>query len=114
MESRNIYHFIRTAELDQCLRDGELRVSSLDSLGFIHCSTQEQVVKVANFLDPKRDDLVLLEIDEAKVIANVVYENLEGGDKLFPHVYGPLNADAIIATHPFVWVPGVGYELPDR
>ena len=95
------------------MTNGCLRVPSLKTQGFIHCSLAEQVLQVANGILPGRDDLVLLEIEEGKVIPKIIYENLEGGDKLFPHIYGPLNEDAIIAIHPFEWGTGT-YVFPSR
>ncbi len=76
---------------------------NLISQGFIHCSLPEQVIHVANTIAPSRNDLLLLEIEETKVIPKIIYENLKGGEKLFPHIYGPLNEDSIIAIHPFRW-----------
>lgn len=49
-----------------------------------------------------RDDLVLLEIDPARLRAELKYEPAPDGE-LFPHVYGPLNIDAV-----------VGVTLPER
>ena len=42
--------------------------------------------------------LVLLEIDLARVPGEVRWENLEGGSELFPHLYGPLPASAVISV----------------
>jgi len=109
-----IFHFISRSDLAQFFSDGSLRVPSLQSQGFIHCSLAEQVTGVANAIASARDDLLLLEIDESKVIPKIVYENLEGGEKLFPHIYGPLNEEAIIGVHSFVWTNMVGYILPNN
>ena len=109
----SIFHFISKSDLSQFLYGNELRVPSLAAQGFIHCSTAEQVVNVANAIIPGRDDLMLLEIDVSKVIPNIVYENLEGGEKLFPHIYGPLNEDAVIGVHPFQWDKSKGYIFPE-
>lgn len=68
--------------------------------GFIHCSTSEQLAGVAGRFFRGRDDLVLLSIDADCVTAPVRYENLEGGDERFPHLYGPLNVDAVLAADP--------------
>lgn len=43
-------------------------------------------------------DLVLLEIDPARVAAELRWENLEDGSELFPHLYGPLPVDAVISA----------------
>ena len=59
-------------------------------------ATPDQVVSVANYLYAGQHDLVFLCIDVNKLDAEVRYENLEGGKKLFPHVYGSINVDAVI------------------
>jgi uncharacterized protein (DUF952 family) len=63
--------------------------------GFIHCSTASQVLKVLRRLFPGRRDLVLLRIDPRLLGSEVWFENLEGGDELFPHIYGELDLDAV-------------------
>jgi len=63
--------------------------------GFIHCSTKEQVTKVANAKYWGKPGLILLEIVEEKVTANVKYENLDGGSEQFPHIYGELKIEAV-------------------
>jgi len=42
----------------------------------------------------RSDGLLLLCVDEARLTAPVRYEDLNAGD-LFPHLYGPLNLDAV-------------------
>jgi len=64
--------------------------------GFIHCSTKDQVIQVANIRFRGQQGLVLLSIDTDRVIAPIVYENLEGGEQMFPHIYGALNTDAVV------------------
>ena len=76
--------------------------------GFVHCSTEDQVVKVADTRFRGQKGLVLLCIDTDKVAAEIRYENLEGGQELFPHIYGEINADAVVEVAEFE--PGVdGY-----
>ena len=76
--------------------------------GFVHCSTEDQVVKVADIRFRGQKGLVLLCIDTDKVTAEIRYENLEGGQELFPHIYGEINADAVAEVAEFE--PGVdGY-----
>jgi uncharacterized protein (DUF952 family) len=69
--------------------------------GFIHCSTREQVIQVANTRFRGQSGLVLLSIDPTLVKAEIVYENLEGGEQLFPHIYGELNHDAVVNVSAF-------------
>lgn len=68
---------------------------------FIHCSTREQVIQVANARFQGQSGLVLLCIDTEKVAAEIVYENLEGGPQLFPHIYGELNTNAVVRAAEF-------------
>ena len=44
-----------------------------------------------------KDNLLLLEIDPARLDAPVILENPNGGDELFPHVYGELSMKAVLA-----------------
>ncbi len=73
---------------------------TLRSEGFIHCCTAHQITTVLNARFRGVQDLILLEVEPANVSSAIQYENLEGGDELFPHIYGPLNRDAVVAVHP--------------
>jgi uncharacterized protein (DUF952 family) len=70
------------------------------SEGFIHCSTRDQLQRVANTRYAGRADLVLLMIDARSLGASVRYENLSGGSELFPHVYSPVPREAVAAAEP--------------
>ena len=91
-----ILHITKRQAWDKAREAGSYTAGSLETQGFIHCSTSGQVVGVASFLFRGQPDLVLLCIDEVKVGSDVRYENLDGGQKLFPHVYGPINLDSIV------------------
>ncbi|MEP6569369.1 MAG: DUF952 domain-containing protein [Acidobacteriota bacterium] len=69
--------------------------------GFIHCSTSKQVIKVADARLRGQSGFVLLFIDTDKVTAEIRYENLEGGQELFPHIYGELNTGAVVRVAGF-------------
>jgi uncharacterized protein (DUF952 family) len=66
--------------------------------GFIHCSTAEQVMRVADTFFSGRSDLVLLTIDARRVAKHLRYESAEPGGESFPHVYAPLERGAVIAV----------------
>ena len=68
--------------------------------GFIHCSTASQVMKVVRRLFRGRRDLVLLRVDPDLLESEVRFENLEGGDELFPHIYGELELQAVTGIEP--------------
>ena len=103
---RYIYHFTERETFEQAKPRGGYTPRPFAQYGFIHGSTREQVLHVANFIAPKDADLVLLEIDTDKVTPTIVYENLEGGEKLFPHIYGPLDLHAISKVWKFAPVNG--------
>lgn len=108
-----ITHFTQRDHWQQQVQEADaFRVPSLEAQGFIHCSTPEQVIQVANLIAKDWDDVVLLWIDEDKVKSPIVYENLEGGEKLFPHIYGPLNLDAVITVSDFLRNKQGEYILP--
>lgn len=95
-----IFHITTKQTWQEATEKGEYRGDTLASQGFIHCSTPEQVDEVAQYLFKGKADLVLLEIDETKVTPEIQYED-GGNGKLYPHIYGPLNIDAVINVRDF-------------
>jgi uncharacterized protein (DUF952 family) len=96
-----IYHITNKIDWDQALEAGIYRADTLETQGFVHCSKEEQVIQTANSFYHGRSGLVLLCINSNLVIPEIRYENLEGGEKLFPHIYGPINLDAVLAGYTF-------------
>lgn len=79
---------------------GEFTQSTLDNtlaeVGFIHCSFPGQTLEIVNRKFSDRENLVLLLIDEDKVVAPIKHEAaLSGRAGVFPHIYGPLNVGAV-------------------
>ena len=72
---------------------------SLAEQGFIHCSFRQQVQQIADMVYRGRSDVLLLEIDPARLVATVQVEGVDGAEK-FPHIYGPLNRDAVVNVTP--------------
>lgn len=96
---------------------GEYRGDTLASEGFIHCSTADQVHLPANALARGRTDLVLLEIDPARLTSVVRWEPGDPSDPSsmkFPHVYGPIELDAVVAVHDFPPGPDGSFAVPDQ
>jgi uncharacterized protein (DUF952 family) len=99
-----IYHLAIASDWAQAQRSGEYRISTrgrtLDEEGFIHASTESQVAPVANAYYRDAEDLVVLVIDPGRLRAEIRYEQVPGSEAPFPHIYGPLNADAVVRTLP--------------
>jgi uncharacterized protein (DUF952 family) len=100
-----IYHITTAAEWAQAQRDGQYTKSTLDRTlaeeGFIHASQEAQVERVASAFYQGVPDLILLTIDTERVASPIRYEQVPGQDLPYPHIYGPLNLDAVIDTRPF-------------
>jgi len=96
-----IYHMLPAKIWRRQQPDRAYTHPSLASEGFIHCTGDATLlVWVANqFYGRQADDFLILCIDEARVTAPVQWDAV--GDKVFPHIYGALNADAIVAVTPF-------------
>lgn len=95
-----IYHITTQENWNKAQEIGEYTFCALNTEGFIHCSTVDQYVTVANNFFKGTQGLILLKINEDIVKPNVIYENLEGGSENFPHIYGPLNIDAVLKVFP--------------
>jgi uncharacterized protein (DUF952 family) len=95
-----IYHITKLDYFRSVQSNILYKPESFDQDGFIHCSTKPQVIRVANSFFCNQIGLLLLEIDESKLPEKPVFENLEGGTELFPHIYGiiPLTSISRIAN----------------
>jgi uncharacterized protein (DUF952 family) len=96
-----IFHITKRDDWDRAKQAGTYETPSLSSEGFIHCSTSDQVIRTANRLFQGQTGLVLLEIDTDQVDAEIKYENCEGGQENFPHIYGPLKPESVVGVRAF-------------
>ena len=90
-----ILHITTREAWEQAKQAGAYRGDTLDTEGFIHCSTVAQLIGVANARFRGRMDLILLVIDTGTLTPEVRWEAAEHGE-LFPHIYGPLNVEAVL------------------
>ena len=109
--SSPVLHIALPDDWQQAGHDGEYRIStrglSLEQQGFIHCSYPHQLEGVANRFYGDLSELLLLHIDVDLIDAELKVEPpADGIDELFPHVYGPIPLEAVVATTP--WRRGVG------
>ncbi len=73
------------------------RASSLESEGFIHCSFANQLDGVIKRYYIGTDKIIVLEIESDKLMSRMLKEP-STGNEIYPHIYGPINRDAIIRS----------------
>jgi uncharacterized protein (DUF952 family) len=118
---------------------GEYRAESVAREGMIHLSGIHQVLDVANRFYTGQHGLVILAVDASRLKAELKYEapvhpaespenedfsrdkRLRDSDDptdkplagdLFPHLYGPLNFDAVVAVYDFEPDSSGKFSLP--
>lgn len=101
-----IYHLALPEEWTAAITDGQYCIStramSLDEVGYIHCSTKDQVETVANNFYGDLDLLMHLTIDPRLVPSEIRFEPpAPGSPLLFPHIYGPLPIAAVNLARPW-------------
>jgi uncharacterized protein (DUF952 family) len=93
-----ILHVTTRSLWDQARHNGSYRGETLDTEGFIHCSTQDQLAGVLSRFFQGRTGLVVLEIEPSKLTSPLRFESAPKIGELFPHIYGPLNTDAVVSV----------------
>lgn len=120
-----IFHIISAAAWEEARSIGLYAPESLRAEGFIHFSTADQVVRVANSFYRGEPNLVLLVVDTDRLTSRLKWEapihpnqSSPGADmpvieEQFPHLYGPLNLDAV--TRVLDFTPGADgtFTMPD-
>jgi uncharacterized protein (DUF952 family) len=114
-----ILHITSKSEWADAQTRGEYIAPSLNTEGFIHCSTENQVLHVANAFYAGRTDLVLLKLDEAKIKPELKWEAPAGPPAAgisesvsFPHIFGPINLTAVASVLDFVPDSAGNFILP--
>lgn len=109
---KTIYHITPRQDWEKASSEGSYRADSLETQGFIHCSTSAQLVKVANNFFKHQTDLLLLFIDSDKVQSQIRYDSVM--EETFPHIYGALNNDAVFKVVEFEAGKNGLFELPSE
>ncbi len=95
-----ILHITQRNKWEAAKNIGTYRGDTLDTEGFIHCSTVAQTIGSANKFFTNQKDLVILKIDGDRVQAEIRYEGATVNN-LYPHIYGELNLDAVVQVIDF-------------
>jgi len=108
-----IYHICKRKAWDEARKNGTYKADSLAIEGFIHCSMLDQVLRVADYYYHAQKDLVLLVIDPGKLLPEVCLEpGSDKPDELFPHIFGPINLEAVRKVLDFKEEPDGHFKLP--
>lgn len=89
-----ILHIVHKTDWEHAREAGVYTAESLTQEGFIHCSTAQQIGNTANRFYSGRRGLLLLHIDVEQLTSELRWEAADGEE--FPHIYGPLNLDAVV------------------
>jgi len=104
-----IYHLTDARSWEKALDAGIYETESLLNEGFIHCSTQAQVLESAQLHFQEADEIIVLAIVDRRVRDLLKWEPGREG-QLFPHVYGAISLDAIETTYLLVKGKGNDWE----
>jgi len=109
----NIYHISTWKSWEEAEKRNAYKPDSLVREGFIHCSLYSQVLRVANEFYRGQKGLVILVIDPARLTSELRWEpGSDKPDEFFPHVYGPINPDAVIQLLDFKENSDGNFDLP--
>jgi len=105
-----LIHITTQQDWEKAIEIGSYKADSLETEGFIHCSTIQQVAKVANAFYKEVPNLLLLVINQEKVKAEIKWEDADGDT--FPHIYGHINIDAVDIVETFSPDESGSYSYP--
>lgn len=100
-----IFHLATVDAWHDAQASGAYTVSTLgldlSEVGFIHCAQPDQVAGVHERFYSDIDPLLVLTIDTELLTSPWQLDDVPGEPSPFPHVYGPLNLDAVVSAEPF-------------
>lgn len=129
-EQRPVFHLVPAAYYRRQPPDQPYRPATFGEEGFIHCTGDvDTLLQVADaFFAGLEDELLVLEIDPTRLSAPLKYESAippaqtdatgqpaftPEPERLFPHIYGPLDRQAIRRTFALQRDSAGRWQLPD-
>ena len=91
-----IYHVTTKQEWNAAKEKGFYTALSLETEGFIHTSEAHQVDGVLQRYYHGKKNLLKLVIETEKLSSELKYELAPSVNENFPHIYGPINLEAVI------------------
>ncbi|WP_420140015.1 DUF952 domain-containing protein [Sphingomonas sp.] len=106
------YKILTADQLSVLERDGRFAGSPVDLQdGYIHLSTADQLGETLAKHYAGQDDLQLVAVDLEALGDAVKWEPSRGG-ALFPHIYGPITLDVVVAYSALEYEPDGSIRLP--
>jgi len=104
-----IYLLSSKKEYQQAQKSGELVRDSLTEEGFIHASPKHQLTRIANKYYTQTPEPLVMVVDKSLITNEVKWEPATGG--LYPHIYGPLNMNAVLRTVPIALADNGRFDI---
>jgi len=112
MPDATAYKVLSHGEWEVLERDRAFNGAQVDLAdGYIHLSTAAQLAETLDKHFAGRDDLMILSVD-LDAAGDAVRWEPSRGDQLFPHLYGPLTMDLVLAYGPLVREADGSVRLP--
>ncbi|MES1160363.1 MAG: DUF952 domain-containing protein [Bacteroidota bacterium] len=97
-----IYHLTTPKEWQQAKSKGQYEAPSLAEEGFIHCSEERQIAGVLERYFQGQTKLMKLHIETDRLTSPLYYDWSPSLEDTFPHIYGPINLDAVIGEEEII------------
>jgi len=97
-----IFHLTSGQEWQEAQLKGRYEAASLSDEGFIHCSEERQVAGVLDRYFKGRTGIVKLHIETERLTSPLYYDWSPSVEDTFPHIYGPINLDAVVAVEEII------------
>lgn len=99
--ARRIYHFARADAWQAAQATGRYRPAEFDRDGFIHCATAAQIAGVVQRHLRGGGPRLKLTLDVDALGEALVYEWSDASNDLYPHLFGALPLNAVVAVEAF-------------
>jgi len=106
-----LFHILHRNTWQAARAAGTYAPESLRVEGFIHFSTDRQLLNTAKRFYRGQHDLVVISVREDKLTAELRYEAVH--DSQFPHLYGALNVDAVVEAVELPWSDEHEFVVPE-
>lgn len=94
-----VYHVVLPEVWENFKGENSYAAESLQTEGFIHCSFAHQLDAVLERYYKNAGKVLILTIDIAELRSKLIEES-STNNEIYPHVYGEINAEAIVDVEP--------------